>query len=282
MQIRAGRLLGEGGFAFVYEATDVATGRALCLKRMILGGNPTAEATARKEILLMSRLSGSPGIVTFFGSSLVEHGGGAGARGGCEAYIVMEYCRGGHLLNVLQRMAAENRSFQVKDAAALMSQVVEGLRVLHAQSPAIAHRDVKLENILVEDSSNGALKLCDFGSAAVGPQDVSSASSRAVQEEVIEKSTTQAYRAPEMCDLYGTPRDGQLDEAVDIWALGCVFYTMLFLVHPFQVSILSSAASIVAQSDVSTHVVLLSIKGVALIFLLLLLLYFFFFFFFFF
>ena len=64
MQIRAGRLLGEGGFAFVYEATDVATGRALCLKRMILGGNPTAEATARKEILLMSRLSGSPGIVT--------------------------------------------------------------------------------------------------------------------------------------------------------------------------------------------------------------------------
>jgi cyclin G-associated kinase len=227
MQIKAGRLLGEGGFAFVYEAMDVATGRAVCLKRMIIGSNQSAEDTARKEIRLMQQLSGNPEIVTYFGSSVVEHGSSK------DAYIVMEFCQSGHLFGVLQKMASENRLFPPREAARLMAQVAAGLRVLHAQTPPVAHRDIKLENILV--TAENACKLCDFGSAAVGAQSVKSQSERSTQEELIEKNTTQMYRAPEMCDLFSLPRNGTLDEAVDIWALGCVFYAMLFLVHPFQV-----------------------------------------------
>ena len=45
----------------------------------------------------------------------------------------------------------------------------------------------------------------------------------------------QAYRAPELCDLYSAR---QLDEAVDVWALACIFVLVLYHVHPFQVLLL--------------------------------------------
>lgn len=39
------------------------------------------------------------------------------------------------------------------------------------------------------------------------------------------------YRAPEMCDLY---MRSVLTEKTDVWALGCIFYALCFLKHPFQ------------------------------------------------
>ena len=79
--------------------------------------------------------------------------------------------------------------------------------------------------------SNGSYKLCDFGSCAFGPIQLDSAAARSSAEEDIEKSTTQMYRAPEMVDLYMT---SHLDEKVDVWALGCIAYTLAFFMHPFQ------------------------------------------------
>ena len=48
----------------------------------------------------------------------------------------------------------------------------------------------------------GRLKLCDFGSCVLGCESVASAADRARAEEAISKTTTQCYRAPELCDLY--------------------------------------------------------------------------------
>ena len=51
------------------------------------------------------------------------------------------------------------------DAEAILDfQVVHAVAALHGSSPAIIHRDLKLENLLI-DSSGKRLKLCDFGSA---------------------------------------------------------------------------------------------------------------------
>jgi hypothetical protein len=44
---------------------------------------------------------------------------------------------------------------------------------------------------------------------------------------VIEKNTTQMYRSPEMCDLFSV---SDLGEEVDIWALGGLFFAMLYQV----------------------------------------------------
>ena len=164
---------------------------------------------------------GNPEIVTYFGSS-------GGARQPKDAYNDGVLPVGAPVRGPAESGVGEP-ALPAPEAARLMAQVAAGLRVLHAQTPPVAHRDQAREH-----PRHGERLFYDFGSA-VGAQSVKSQSERSTQEELIEKNTTQMYRAPEMCDLFSLPRNGTLDEAVDIWALGCVFYAMLFLVHPFQV-----------------------------------------------
>ena len=52
-----------------------------------------------------------------------------------------------------------------------------------------------------------------------------------MEEERVQKYTTAMYRAPEMADLYSKQL---VNEKVDIWALGCILYTIAFFTHPFQ------------------------------------------------
>jgi len=116
---------------------------------------------------------------------------------------------------------------------------VLALHPLHAYSPPCVHRDLKLENLLFGPDEN--LRLCDFGSCVVGPTPLRNAEDRATAEEIILKETTQMYRAPEMIDLYMRE---ELTEKTDIWALGCIFYALCFLSHPFQ-----DAGSLVVVTD---------------------------------
>ena len=107
-------------------------------------------------------------------------------------------------------------------------QICGAVSHLHHQRPPIAHRDLKLENVL--HAGAGSFKLCDFGSCMECPM-LLGANNRAAVEEDIEKNTTQMYRAPEMVDLYSA---SALDEKVDVWALGCILYTLAMVTHPFQ------------------------------------------------
>lgn len=103
------------------------------------------------------------------------------------------------------------------------------------------------------------MQLCDFGSCLELPILIRNVDERTKAEESIQKETTQMYRAPEMCNLY--MRD-QLTEKTDVWALGCIFYAIAFLKHPFQdmgsLGILAGRVNIPKDSPVSedAHILL--------------------------
>ncbi|CDW82759.1 UNKNOWN [Stylonychia lemnae] len=125
--------------------------------------------------------------------------------------ILSELCSQGTLFDLLQK----------------------GLLHMHQQSPAIAHRDIKIENVLL---NNKRFKLCDFGSASTSVLDYSVMNDQHMIDETIEefeKYTTMMYRPPEMIDKY---KKFLVNTQADVWMLGCVAYTLCFFQHPFQES----------------------------------------------
>ena len=105
-----------------------------------------------------------------------------------------------------------------------------GIKIMHSLKPPVAHRDIKIENVLI---NNGKFKLCDFGSCSSENVDFSkiSPSDFYSYEEFYERNTTIMYRPPEMSDLY---LKFEVGTKVDVWMLGCVLYTICFFKHPFQ------------------------------------------------
>ncbi len=116
----------------------------------------------------------------------------------------------------------------------------------------------QVANLLL--TGEGVVKLCDFGSATtqqVNPDPSWSATQRGlVEDEVnihrslsissvlkicqlsskchfpqINRNTTPMYRSPEMVDLYS---NCPVNQKADIWALGCLLYTLCFRTHPFE------------------------------------------------
>ena len=164
---------------------------------------------AEKEAKLLSRLS-HPSIIKMFDTCYrtVSQSTSSGKRGKepttatkerPQHLILMEYCEGGHALDVCARLAKNNQRFDLSTLIIAFGQICNAVSYLHAQRPPIVHRDLKPVNFLVK---NGAYKLCDFGSAVFGHVDLRTPKARVEAEEVIQKTTTQMFRAPEMVDLY--------------------------------------------------------------------------------
>jgi serine/threonine protein kinase len=142
--------------------------------------------------------------------------------------ILMEYCDGGHALNICAQYKQRNERFDLSTLIIAFGQICNAVSYLHAQRPPIVHRDLKPENFLIHE---GAYKLCDFGSAVFGHVELKTSKDRHDEEEVIEKTTTQMFRAPEMVDLFMAKK---LTQATDVWALGCCLYALAFLKNCFE------------------------------------------------
>mmetsp|Transcript_5872 Transcript_5872/g.8531 ORF Transcript_5872/g.8531 Transcript_5872/m.8531 type:complete len:290 (+) Transcript_5872:401-1270(+) len=117
--------------------------------------------------------------------------------------ILMEYCEGGTALSVCESMSSRDTRFDLPGLIIAFGQICNAVSYLHAQRPPIVHRDLKPVNFLVK---NGAYKVCDFGSAVFGHVNIGNQKERAEAEEIIQKTTTQMFRSPEMVDLYMTEK----------------------------------------------------------------------------
>ncbi|KAJ2939561.1 hypothetical protein O0L34_g14270 [Tuta absoluta] len=226
MKLRVKKVIAEGGFAFVYVAQDVASGTEYALKRL-MAADEQANKNIIQEISLLKKLSGHPNIIKYIAASFIDKSKTSHGMG--EYLLLTDLCSGGSLMEALQ---ARGAAFPLSTVLRVFYQACRAVHHMHAQVPPIAHRDLKLENFLI--SNEGTIKLCDFGSATTDvytPNPSWSANQRNMLEETLAQFTTPMYRAPEMLDTWDNRR---VDHAVDVWALGCVLYTLCYMRHPFE------------------------------------------------
>lgn len=179
--------LGEGAFGKVFKAQQQSAGRQVAIKVV-----PVAQDTGEvaREIEMLKECQ-SDNIVRYYGSF----------QRGPELWIVMEYCAGSSLCDIME---ATRRCLTEQQIGAVMAGTIEGLLYLHRLNKI--HRDVKAGNLLL--SETGAIKLADFGvSAQLG----STISRRGT---VI---GTPFWMAPEV--ISGGPEAGY-DAKADVWSLG--------------------------------------------------------------
>jgi serine/threonine protein kinase len=144
-------------------------------------------------------------------------------------FLVMERLRGETLSSAMHREAP----MAWRRVISILLQVCRGLTVAH--NTGLIHRDLKPQNIFLEQSSGRELvKLCDFGLSRFAAED-----DRLTMEG--EMIGTPAYAAPEQ--IRG---DGDADHRADLYALGCTAYEMLSksLPHHGETSIALLAAKL--------------------------------------
>ncbi|XP_039173096.1 serine/threonine-protein kinase SAPK7 [Eucalyptus grandis] len=127
--------------------------------------------------------------------------------------IVMEYAAGGELF---ERICNAGR-FSEDEARYFFQQLISGVSYCHAMQ--ICHRDLKLENTLLDGSPAPRLKICDFGYSK----------SSILHSRPKSTVGTPAYIAPEV--LSRREYDGKM---ADVWSCGVTLYVMLVGAYPFE------------------------------------------------
>mmetsp|Transcript_2636 Transcript_2636/g.6806 ORF Transcript_2636/g.6806 Transcript_2636/m.6806 type:complete len:614 (+) Transcript_2636:61-1902(+) len=244
-------LLAEGGFGSVCKVRNTASGEDYALKKISCqeGVQVASTAAAAKwEAEVLQRLSPHPHIIRCFGFSSEA----CGANNSL-VKILLEFCPRGHLLDFMDQ---HNGVLSLGQILTPFLQVSAAVRHLHSQQPPIQHRDLKAENIL--RFNDKVWKLCDFGSCSTERVNTAALSRKQLQDlqDDIDKTVTLLYRPPEMANVMHNSEGFGIGEAVDLWMLGCVFFTLVFYKHPFQdnptVLAISNAKYFVPRDHVNT------------------------------
>ncbi|XP_008415987.1 BMP-2-inducible protein kinase isoform X2 [Poecilia reticulata] len=240
-QVTVEELVAEGGFSVVFLART-HSGVRCALKRMYVNNVPDLNIYKR-EITIMKELSGHKNIVRYLDSTISFVSDSV-----WEVLILMEYCKAGQVVKQMNQRL--NVGFSEAEVLHIFCDTCEAVARLHQCKTPIIHRDLKVENILLNDQGNYVL--CDFGSSTHKVLLPLKDGVTAVEDE-IKKYTTLSYRAPEMINLYAGKA---ITTKADIWALGCLLYKLCFFTLPFgesQVAICDGTFIVPDNSKFSTR-----------------------------
>ncbi|PWY97461.1 Pkinase-domain-containing protein [Testicularia cyperi] len=238
--------MGDGAFSNVYKARDRQTGQKVAIKvvrKYELNSNQdrldpnfrkknrvTERANILKEVQIMRNLK-HEGIVELISfSESRDH-----------YFLVLELMEGGELFHQIVKLTYFSEAL----ARHVILQVAHAIRYLHEER-GVVHRDIKPENLLFESikiipskhpiqrpydeekedegefmpgiggGGIGRVKIADFGLSKV-----------VWEESTMTPCGTVGYTAPEIV------KDERYSKSVDMWALGCVLYTLLCGFPPF-------------------------------------------------
>ncbi len=195
-------LLGQGGYGVVYRANQSAVLREVAIKVILpkYANSPEFIRRFESEAQVVARLE-HPHIVPLYDYW----------REPDSAYLVMRYLRGGSLRDKIDLQG----ELDVDTTGKVLEQVGSALTFAHRNG--VVHRDVKADNILMDEDGNAYLG--DFGIAKEVGSDGGGG-----QGDIV---GTPAYLAPEQI------RGGDVGPHSDVYAFGIMLYEMLSGRRPF-------------------------------------------------
>lgn len=189
--------VGEGTYGVVYKARDTTTNAIVALKKIRLEAEDEGvPSTAIREISLLKELK-DRNIVQLLDIVHADQ----------KLYLVFEFLEG-DLKRYIETGNQNRTPITPSIVKKFTHQLVSGLLYCHAHR--ILHRDLKPQNLLIDEYDN--LKLADFGLARAFGIPM-----RTYTHEVV----TLWYRAPEV--LLGSRH---YSTAIDMWSVGCIFAEM--------------------------------------------------------
>ncbi len=194
--------IGSGGYGMVYEALEQSVDRRVAIKIILPehANQPEFIANFEHEAKLVAQLE-HLSIVPLYTYWRDEHG----------AFLVMRYIKGGSL----REMLAKHGALSLAQTTRIVSQIADALHAAHESG--VVHRDLKPDNILIDERGNAYLT--DFGIAKRA--DGNKSATDAIKG-------TFAYLSPEQ--IQAQPVSPQ----TDIYAFGVMLYEVLAGKHPFQ------------------------------------------------
>lgn len=194
----AERVIGNGSFGVVYQASIIETGETVAIKKVLQD-----RRFKNRELQIMSSLS-HPDVVQ------LKHCFYSKGDKPDEVYLnlVMEYIPE-TVHRTLRNHTKANKLIPLSYVKCYMWQICRSVAYIHSQG--VAHRDIKPQNLLMNPKTH-QVKLCDFGSAKqliAGEPNVSYICSR-------------YYRAPELV-FEAT----EYTCAIDLWSVGCVMAELM-------------------------------------------------------
>jgi serine/threonine protein kinase len=202
--------LGRGGMGLVYKARQLRLNRTVALKVLLAGAHAGAEALTRfrTEAQAAARLQ-HPHIVPIH--EVGEHDG--------QPYLVLECVDGGSLKQHL-----DGTPQPARPAARFVELLARAVH--HAHQEGVIHRDLKPANILLDPE--GQPRVTDFGLAKQWDTTGDAPANGPTQSGAI--VGTPSYMAPEQA----AGRTSEVGPAVDVYALGAIFYELLTGRPPFK------------------------------------------------
>ncbi|KAF9071363.1 kinase-like domain-containing protein, partial [Rhodocollybia butyracea] len=216
---KLGRISGQGASGRVRIARHAKTGQMAAIKiipknlltsraeGLNFAGDEAEreEYSLRREVVLM-KLIEHPNIMKLYDVwDLTD-----------ELFLVLEYVQGGELLEYLTKTVESGQdSIPLAQALSYFQQIILAVSYCHRFN--VSHRDLKLENILVDSDNN--IKIADFGLASFQPDSIARTACGSLH-----------YCAPEVVTGYGN-YNGPM---ADVWSCGIILFALLTCSLPFN------------------------------------------------